>query len=173
MLMLNRRNIFTIMILALPGLCLWMAMNGVVRGPNYFGSRVVVIEDTETETTTTRGGRSGAGSTSTILWVNYHYTDQRGRVQHGRTWVLPEKIPQEDRKPGGQAFLQVAVEKEVGTFTLNQQVEQGLSLFLVFGLMSLPIVAQVRWKDEPQARKTWYQIGLVVLGLTAMLLWPV
>jgi hypothetical protein len=148
------RNIATLFFLALPCFGLWMVVDGLVQGPNYFGPRVVVIEGTETETTTTTPGpRMGAASTSTVLWVNYHYTDQQGHVQQGRTWVAPERIPPENRTTGSEVFITVAVSREEGTFTLNRQVVMGLSLTLIFGLMSLPCVARVRWADKPTARK--------------------
>jgi hypothetical protein len=172
--LLNWCNIATLAFLALPALGLWLAANGISEGPNYFAARVVVIEEAESETrTTTPGTRMGTASTSTVLSVNYHYTDRHGVSQPGRIRIAPEEIPPENRKPGSQVLIEVPVDPAEGGFKLNGRVEQGLALFLIFGLMSLPSIAQVRWRDQPAVRNTWYQFGLLVLGLAALVLWVV
>jgi hypothetical protein len=108
---MNWRNVGSLLLLALPAFGAWMALDGLLSGPNYFGSRVVIIEDTTSETTTSQGGRYGAPSSSSILWVNYHYTDAQGRIRQGRTWVAPDKIPPDERKPEHQMFIKVAVDR--------------------------------------------------------------
>lgn len=166
----TRCNFITLLLLGLPCFGLLLALMGLLQGPNYFGPRIIVIDSARSETTTAQGGRFGSPSTSTTLHLTYHYTDRHSAIRHGSTSVVPDKIPQENRAPGSQVFLTIPVDKEEGSFAINHNIELGLSLTLVFGLMGLPGVAQVRWRNQPETKRTWYLWGLVTLGLIGVVL---
>lgn len=173
---MKKRIIFSVLFLALPVIGLLFVVDGFHRGPNYFGERIITIEELTYDTIKVISRRGPDEHFERRWTLGYSYVDGNNqkrfcqkKLRNGEFLDSPENY-----RVGDTLVHRICVDKTEGQFGLNQTVRDGLGILLYGSLLGFPILVVILFGHKPIVAKwtTWIVMIPLIATLLAIL-WPI
>ncbi len=140
----NIRNFLALALLGMPVLGVFLTINAIIEGPNYFSERYITIKDIYTTpsivTTRKMGGETKEYKNKTTLV--YTYFDSKERMHEAKMIVHDGDLPHPIRyyEQGNIILYYIPVDQSEGRFALNSKAKIFLTLAGLFFFLTAPIL---------------------------------